>query len=208
MRGIFITIEGIDGCGKSTQAALLKRAIENSGSNVILTREPGGSSLGELIRNALLTKDMNSITEFLLFAADRNEHIKNIIRPSLEEGIVVISDRFTDSSVAYQGYGRGVDIDFIERVHRFITKGLKPDLTILIDVPLEVSIERRMVTKLDRIESEGILFLKRIRDGYLDIAKQEKRFVVVDGSLSVEAVSNKVLDVYFSRREKWIKEES
>ncbi|MGC8721667.1 MAG: dTMP kinase [Caldisericaceae bacterium] len=204
MREMFITIEGIDGCGKSTQAVLLKKAVEETGVKVLLTREPGGSSIGELIRNALLTKVMSNTTEFLLFAADRNEHIEGLILPALQSGTIVISDRFTDSSVAYQGYGRGVDIDFIKSVHNFITKGLYPDLTILIDVPPEISFERRKVTSLDRIEKEGVSFLKTVRDGYIKIASEEKeRFAIVDGRESLNIVSERIFRIFVERREKW-----
>jgi dTMP kinase len=203
MREMFITIEGIDGCGKSTQAILLKQAIENLGLKVLLTREPGGSSIGELIRNALLTKVMTNTTEFLLFASDRNEHIESLILPSLEKGIIVISDRFADSSVAYQGYGRGVDIDFIQSVHKFITKGILPDVTILIDVPPEISYERRRISSLDRIEKEGVAFLERVRNGYMKMANSEDRFVIVNGDESPNTVSEKIFNIFLERREKW-----
>lgn len=208
MREMFITVEGIDGSGKSTQAKILKDNIEKTGLKVLLTREPGGSSIGGIIRKALLTKKMDSLTEFLLFASDRNEHIESIILPSIHNGTVVISDRFTDSSLAYQGYGRGVEIKFINSVHNTITKGLSPDISFLIDISPQISIERMKVMQLDRIEQEGMEFLKRVRKGYLEIARKESRFVVIDGLKSVDSIANQMFATYLARRKQWIKEKS
>ncbi|MCD6427576.1 MAG: dTMP kinase [Caldisericaceae bacterium] len=185
-KGIFITLEGIDGCGKTTQAKLLKKFFEEKGFKVVLTREPGGSSIGPEVRNILLNKNMNPVSEFLLFASDRKEHIKGLIKPALERGEVVISDRFCDSSVAYQGYGRGVSLDFINYVHNFILEGLLPDITLLFDVSPEVGLKRIHVS--DRIEGEGAEFLKKVRNGYLEIAKREKRFAIINGEKSKDKV--------------------
>ena len=191
-KGIFITLEGIDGCGKTTQAKALKSFLEEKGFEVLLTREPGGSSIGPEIRNILLNKDMNPVSEFLLFASDRKEHVKGLIKPALNEGKVVISDRFCDSSLAYQGYGRGVSQDFINYVHNFILEGLLPDITLLFDVSPEVGLKRIRVS--DRIEREGLKFLEKVRKGYLEIAEKEERFVIINGERRMEEVEKEMLD--------------
>ncbi len=191
-KGIFITLEGIDGCGKTTQAKALKSFLEEKGFEVLLTREPGGSSIGPEIRNILLNKDMNPVSEFLLFASDRKEHVKGLIKPALDEGKVVISDRFCDSSLAYQGYGRGVSQDFINYVHNFILEGLLPDITLLFDVSPEVGLKRIRVS--DRIEREGLKFLEKVRKGYLEIAEKEERFVIINGERRMEEVEKEMLD--------------
>jgi dTMP kinase len=204
MREMFITIEGIDGCGKSTQALILKEKIAiRCGVGVVLTGEPGGTTVGSIVREVLLNKDMDNVTEFLLFAADRNEHIKSLIRPSINNGIIVISDRFLDSSVAYQGFGRGVSLDFINYVHNFITQGLKPDLTFIVDVEPEVGLRR--LKKTDRIENGGLEFLRRVRNGYLELFKKEKRFVLIDGNNNVDRVSEDVWENFLIRRKEWTK---
>jgi dTMP kinase len=204
MREMFITIEGIDGCGKSTQASILKEKIERIGLKALLTKEPGGTPLGEIVRSLLLNKDMDIVTEFLLFASDRNEHIKRLIRPAINEGIIVVSDRFLDSSVAYQGFGRGVSVDFINHVHNFITEGLRPDLTFIVDVEPEVGLKR--LKGIDRIENGGVELLKRVREGYFEICKKEDRFVVIDGNADVEKVAQKIWDSFLERRSKWLKD--
>ncbi len=191
-KGIFITLEGIDGCGKTTQAKALKSFLEEKGFEVLLTREPGGSSIGPEIRNILLNKDMNPVSEFLLFASDRKEHVKGLIKPALDEGKVVISDRFCDSSLAYQGYGRGVSQDFLNSVHNFLLEGLLPDITLLFDVSPEVGLKRIRVS--DRIEREGLKFLEKVRKGYLEIAEKEERFVIINGERRMEEVEKEMLD--------------
>ncbi len=204
MREMFITIEGIDGCGKSTQASILKEKIAmHYDTGVILTGEPGSTPVGSIVREVLLNKDMESVTEFLLFAADRNEHIKSLIRQEINKGIIVISDRFLDSSVAYQGFGRGVSLDFINYVHNFITQGLKPDLTFIIDIDPEVGLKR--IKKTDRIENGGLEFLKRVRNGYLELSKKEKRFVLIDGNNTIDRVSENVWESFLIRRKEWTK---
>lgn len=191
-QGFFITVEGIDGSGKTTQAKLLKKYLESEGFEVVLTKEPGGTPLGSHIRKILLTQDMNPLSEFLLFASDRAEHVKNLILPSLKQGKVVISDRFSDSSLAYQGYGRGVSIEFINFVHSKVLSGISPDLTVLVDIPPKVGLKR--LHNPDRIENGGFDFLKRVRNGYLNMAKQNKRFVVLDGTKDKEYIHMRILD--------------
>ncbi len=190
-KGIFITLEGIDGCGKTTQAKILKKFFEKKGFEVVLTREPGGSSIGPEIRNILLSRNMDPVSEFLLFASDRREHIKGLIKPALDNGKIVISDRFCDSSIAYQGYGRGVPLDFINYIHRFILEGVLPDITLLFDVSPETGLKRIRVS--DRIEREGIAFLEKVRNGYLEIAEKEKRFVIIDGEKAISEVEKEML---------------
>ncbi len=190
-RGIFVTLEGIDGCGKSTQALILKKFFEEKGFEVLLTREPGGSNIGPSVRKILFNEEMNPVSEFLLFAADRKQHVDTVIRPALKAGKVVISDRFLDSSVAYQGYGRGVSLDFISHVHAFILNGTLPDLTVLFDVPPETGLGRIDIS--DRIERAGIEFLAAVRKGYLEIAKKEKRFVIINGEASKEEVAKEMI---------------
>ena len=199
MKGLFITFEGIDGSGKTTQAILLKNRFSKMHYPVVLTKEPGGTALGEKIRKILLNEDMNPLSEFLLFASDRREHIEKVIRPSLLDGKIVISDRFTDSSLVYQGFGRGVSLNFIKQVHQYILEGLKPDLTFVIDVPIAVGIER--IHKKDRIEKEGIDFLKRIRKGYIEISKSDERFVMVNGTDAPEKLNDFIWKVVLRRLE-------
>ncbi|MGB9854969.1 MAG: dTMP kinase [Caldisericum exile] len=193
---MFITFEGIDGSGKSTQAKLLKDNLEKLGFEVILTKEPGGTEFGNYIRNIILSIEMDPVSEFLLFASDRKTHVREIVKPNLSKGFIVISDRFHDSSVAYQGYGRGVSIDFIHYVHNFILEGIIPNLTIIIDINERLSFER--IKDADRIEKLGIHFLRNVRNGYLQIARLEERFFIVDGSKPVkeleEIILNKVLE--------------
>lgn len=198
MKGLFITFEGIDGSGKSTQAMLLKDRFNQLDRPVVFTKEPGGTPLGKKIREILLNDNMNPVSEFLLFAADRKEHAKKIIIPSLADGKIVISDRFADSSVAYQGFGRGVPIDFISFVHQNILSGLKPDLTFIIDILPEIGLER--LAERDRIERGGMDFLNKVREGYLELARADKRFVVIDGTAVLEKVANSIWE-FISRWE-------
>ena len=192
-RGIFITIEGIDGSGKTTQARFLKEYFENEGLETVFTKEPGGTPLGKRIREILLTEDMNPTSEFLLFASDRKEHIQKLILPSLKAGKVVISDWFYDSSVAYQGYGRGVSLDFINYVHKEILGNLLPDITILVDVFPQVGLSRLKGT--DRIERAGIKFQEKVRNGYFKLAEQRQRFFIVNGMETKEVVHNEIIRV-------------
>ncbi len=176
----FITFEGIEGCGKSTQMELLKSFLEKKGRKVLAVREPGGTALGERVRAILLDSKQEPVdawAELFLYEACRAQLVKNVIRPALEAGKTVICDRFTDSTVAYQGFGRGLDIKTIEGLNRLATGGLKPDITFLIDCDIEVGLERALSrikekkgAREDRFEKEDLAFHGRVRDGYLSIA--------------------------------------
>lgn len=187
MRGFFITLEGIDGTGKSTQARLLAAKLQEQGMSTVLTREPGGTPVAEKIREILLTESGEKISlpgEALLYAAARAQHVSVVIRPALAEGKVVICERFTDSTLAYQGYGSGLDLDLIRKANAIATEGLVPDLTFLLDIETREGwnrIQRRNNGKNDRMEAKGVEFLERVRRGYLELAgKAGERFVVLD----------------------------
>lgn len=196
--GFFITFEGIDGCGKSTQAKLLKENLINLGYDAFWTKEPGGTEIGNMVREILLkyNQDIDTLTEFLLFASDRSAHVKELLK-ELAKGKIVISERFKDSSVAYQGYGGGLSINFIERIHREITI-IEPDLTILLDVSPFISLKR--VKDPDRIEKKGIDYIERVRNGYLILSKLYKnRYVIFDGSKEKIELSKEILEVVEKR---------
>ena len=201
----FITFEGIDGCGKSTQLALLCSYLQDIGHTVITTREPGGTALAEAIRNYLLhtQQPLAMRAELLLFGAARAQHVSEVIRPALERGEAVLSDRFADSSLAYQGGGLGLDSDFIQRVNYFATDDLKPNLTVLLDVEPEVGFERRSKgngPNEDRIEGRGLEFQRRVRAAYLDIARAEPaRVVVVNGVLPVAEAHQRIVEIVQTR---------
>ena len=193
-KGLFITFEGTDGCGKTTQIELLKRYLEEKGYKVVLTREPGAKGLGEKLREILLNYDgdVSSNCESFLFLADRAQHIDMLIKPAIERGEVVLCDRHTDSTVAYQGYGRGLDLDQIRMLNDIATNGVKPDMTFVFDIDIETAQERVGKTK-DRMESAGIEFFKRVRQGYLEIAKSEpERVKVLDATQTIETIANQV----------------
>ena len=196
-KGLFITFEGGDGCGKTTQIKLLDEYLRNKGYKTLLTREPGSIGLGEKVREILLNYDgeVSPVCESFLFLADRAQNVDCIIRPALEEGTIVICDRHTDSSVAYQGYGRGLDIDRINMLNNIATSGLKPDLTIVLDADVETS-QARVGSEKDRMESAGIEFFERVRQGFLEIAKQEPdRVKVVDSKQSIEDIHKQILEL-------------
>ena len=200
MTGLFITFEGGEGCGKSTQIAALKARLEDMGKTVVQTREPGGTALGESVRNLLQYDDagqgMSPEAELLLFAASRAQHVRELIVPAIAEGQIVLCDRFLDSTTVYQGVARAIDSKKVDTVNQFAIGDTMPDLTILIDLPPEIGLARvhaRSDGKLDRMENEAIEFFQAVRQGYLDLAKSEpKRLLVLDGSQSVEELETQI----------------
>ena len=193
-RGLFITFEGPDGGGKTTQAALLESALIHRGYSVVRTREPGGDSVGERVRELLLYSDMTAQAELLLFAAARAQNVASVIRPALAAGQIVLCDRFVDSTVAYQGYGRSLSLEFIAALNHFATDGLLPDRTFLMDLPPDAAIARHAVEKRNRLDNAGSEFHNRVRDGFQTLAAAEpERFVIFDASQPIEAVATAVL---------------
>ena len=193
MTGRFITFEGGDGSGKTTQIALLHSWLETRGHTVVLTREPGGTELGVELRNIVMhrTEFISPRAEALLYAADRSHHIATLVRPALERGDIVLQDRYLDSSVAYQGAGRVLDPMEVRDLSLWATEGLMPDLTVLIDVPASVAKARQAQHEraFDRLEAEGEDFHTRVRESYLELAAAEpQRFLVVDGEKSIEEI--------------------
>ena len=196
-KGLFITFEGTDGCGKTTQIEMLKDYFEKQGKTVLLTREPGAKGLGTKLREILLNYDgeVSPVCESFLFLADRAQHVDTIIKPAVARGEIVLCDRHTDSTVAYQGYGRELDIEQIKMLNNIATSGLKPDLTFIFDIDIDTA-QKRVGKNKDRMESAGIEFFKRVRNGYLEIAKQEpERVKVLDGSKSIETIHNELLEI-------------
>ena len=192
MRGLFVAFEGVDRSGKTTQLRLLAERLGDK-HEVVVTREPGGTPVAEAIRVLLLADDvdMSARCEALLFAAARADHVERTIRPALERGAVVLSDRFVDSSLAYQGVARGLGVEDVERVNMWATDGVIPDLTIMLDLPTGTSTQRD--GEIDRMESEGELFQARVRRGLLDLAARDlHRYSVIDASGSIEEVADLV----------------
>jgi dTMP kinase len=193
---LFIVFEGGEGCGKSTQTRALYRRLSKDGFGAILTREPGGTRLGERVRRHLKrTGDtrVSPLAELFLIATARAQLVSEIIRPELEKGKAVICDRFTPSTLAYQGYGRGLDTDAIRDVNDIATDGMSPDLIVLLDMPVEVSLGRKKSKEKDRFESESLAFHTRVRRGYLDLAKADpERWLVVDGRLPKKVIEETI----------------
>lgn len=195
-KGLFITFEGADGCGKTTQMKLLAEHLEKQGYDVVLTREPGGKGLGEKVREILLNYDgaVSDRCESFLFLADRAQNIDIIVNPAVETGKIVLCDRHTDSTVAYQGYGRGLDLNRINQLNNIATNGRKPDLTFVFDIDTETSM-KRVGKEKDRMESAGLEFHNRVREGYLKIAQQEpERIKVIDATQTIEEIHKEVLN--------------
>ena len=200
MKGKFIVIEGIDGCGKTTQIDELSKWLPNSGliknrSKLIATREPGGSLLGQKLRRLILDNNKDnkpsSLSELLLYSADRAEHVSKIISPALNKNDWVISDRFSDSTLAYQGYGRNINLEIIKKIESIVCQGVYPDLTFFLEISPEESILRRKNEIPDRIESEGIKFLEKVNEGFKLIAK-EKNWKVISASQNIKTISNQI----------------
>ena len=206
---LFITFEGPEGSGKSTQMELLAEYLKGKGYPVLTTREPGGTSIGEQIREVLLSpenQEMSPLTEVLLYSASRAQHVEQVIRPHLEEGYIVLCDRYADSTLAYQGYGHGLDLDSVRAITEFATNGLKPDLTIYLDLPVEIGLRRRfglrgkqsssevsiqlpLFEKWDRFDMKELEFHRRVRKGYQELAaKEPERWLVIDATHSVEEI--------------------
>lgn len=206
-RGFLISFEGGEACGKSTQIKLFEKYLKEKNENYLLTREPGGTEIGEKIREILLHSkgEISSEGEFLLFSSSRRNLVEKVILPALEEGKIVVLDRFFDSSFAYQGYAGNLNIKDIKNITDFATGGLKPDLTILFDISYEESMRRKAKDEnlkvLDRMESKGSVYHKKVREGYLTLAKQNPdRFVVIDATKSIDEIAKTVIDIFEKRR--------
>ncbi len=203
----FITLEGSEGAGKTTALATVKNQLEQWQVPFIVTREPGGEVTAELIRDILLQAEhLEPITELLLMFAARNEHVKNVIVPSLKQGTWVVSDRFVDASYAYQGFGRGIDLDFIRQLEQRTVGDCQPDLTLWLDVTPEVGLQRAAArSEKDRIEQENHAFFQRIQNGYRDCqARYPERIKTIDANQSVNAVQEQIIDV-MQAVEDWVK---
>lgn len=186
-KGLFITAEGMDGSGKTTQIRLMEEYIKKKGLEVVLTREPGGTAISEKIRSIILdpeNTEMADVTEMMLYAASRAQHVEELIKPSVDEGKVIICDRFIDSTYVYQGFGRGIDINRIEEINRIAMKGIFPDITLFFDLSPEIALKRRLgATAGDRIENENMEFHMKVYEGYKRLAHMyPERIKVVDAS--------------------------
>lgn len=192
----FITFEGIEGCGKSTQLQMLAQLLTDQGRSVTVTREPGGCPIADQVRSILLDAGNHAMTplaELLLYAAARAQHMTEVVLPALRAGRIVLCDRFTDATAAYQGYGRQLDMTVIRQLNQLATTGVAPQLTILLDCPVEIGLERAMArinsscgAREERFEMEALSFHRRVREGYLTLAaKEPERFVIIDSTTSV-----------------------
>jgi dTMP kinase len=196
---MLITFEGIEGCGKSTQVDLLFEYLVKKGYSVIKTREPGGTAFGEALRDVALQKNIQvfPLSELLTIMAIRAQHVEEVIAPALQNRTIILCDRFVDASYAYQGYGRGIDLGIIETLNRLVTKGVRPNLTVVIDCPAGVGLKRKSKDNraLDRFEKEKLPFHRKIRSAYLKLADEDqRRFIVVDGKAKVEEIHRIIRD--------------
>jgi dTMP kinase len=197
---MFITFEGIDFCGKSTQSELLKKYLLNKNKKVEIIREPGGTNISEKVRSILLDKENENMfmeTEIFLFSASRAQLVREKIRPYLAKGIYVISDRFHDSTIAYQGFGRGISIESVTHVNKLAIGSTIPDITFFIDIPVEEAEKRKTgknIVELDRIEISEMNFFEKVRNGYLEISEKEKRFRVLNGLDTIDEIHNKIIN--------------
>jgi len=207
---MFITFEGIEGCGKSTQIALLAASLQQAGQQVLLTREPGGCPIADQIRGVLLDAANTALmpmAELMLYAASRSQHLAEVVSPALAEGTIVLCDRFSDATRAYQSFGRGIDRQTIETLNNLACNGISPDLTVLLDCPVETGlgrarqrIESTRGPREERFELESLAFHQRVRDGYLQLAAEEPgRFVIVDAAAKPAQVALAISDAVLSR---------
>jgi len=211
MKGFFITFEGCEGSGKSTHARLLCELLKQKGHEVLHTREPGGTKISEAVRRILLDpqNDITPLAELFLYETARTQHMTEVIKPALDVGKIVVCDRFTDATIAYQGYGRGLDIEIIKKLNLFAACGITPDLTVYLDIPAEKglmkarSIKKDFDKACDRLESEDISFHLQVRKGYLELAKQEpKRIKVVSTAATIEKTHKEVARVVLEQLKK------
>nr|WP_251127126.1 MULTISPECIES: dTMP kinase [unclassified Exiguobacterium] len=201
---MFITVEGPDGSGKSTQLQLLVESLKQKGYDIVVTREPGGTTVGNQIREVLLSPDHHEMTprvEMMLYAASRAQNVEQVIRPALERGAIVLCDRFIDASIAYQGYGLQYDLDQIQSLNEWATNGLTPDLTFLFDLsPERASARMKDRGQLDRIESRDQAFHERVYEGFQTLLKQyPERIIRIDADQSIECIQDEVLDYTIER---------
>jgi len=205
-RGLLITFEGIDGCGKTTQVQRFLSNLDQAGYDHILVREPGGTPIGEQIRQILLDKnhfEMQAETELLLYSASRFQLCQQIIAPALTTGKIVVCDRFYDSTTAYQGYGRGLDLEFIQRLNRMATRNLVPDMTLVFDISLAERTHRINHKELDRLETENAGFQAKVRNGFRQIAEAEpERVFLLDGTKAVAELSKTVWQLFLNRKKR------
>jgi dTMP kinase len=199
-QGVLITFEGIEGCGKSTQAKRLARTLRRLGISLVTTMEPGGTKIGRKMRQVLLdskNKALTPLAELMLYAADRAQHVEEIVKPALRAGRWVICDRFSDATVVYQGMARGQDRKLIERLNNVVTDGIRPHLTFLLDCPVEVGLGRALGRNMkgqDRFEREALSFHRRVRKGYLELARKDrKRFVILDATRNRKEIEMEIL---------------
>jgi dTMP kinase len=193
---LFITFEGCDGSGKTYQSRALYRRLTRQGIASVITQEPGGTPLGNKIRSILKQFSRSTISaeaELFFFNACRVQLINEVIKPNLLQGVVVICDRFADSTIVYQGYGRGIELEKVRAVNEIALQGIRPDLTVLLDIPVEVGLNRKHLNVRDRFESEGLSFHNRVREGFLQLASEEpERWLVIDGLMSKKDIFNTI----------------
>ncbi len=220
MIGKFIVFEGVEGGGKTTQIKLLRNWLlekwqsgkllsKSPHLEVIITREPGGTKVGKALRELLLNADVSGEqiqerTELLLYAADRAQHIETLIKPCLERGAIVLCDRFIDSTIAYQGYGRGLDLPLIQQLNHIATGGLKSDLTFWLDIDVEIGLTRaKNRGKIDRMEQADIQFHQRVKKGYQELAKNNPLIVRIDANLTIEKMQQQIQEIIMQKFQKW-----
>lgn len=218
MRGKLIVLEGVEGAGKTTQMSLLKdwleKNLDDRSEQIICTRQPGGTELGQQIRSLLLTADLQEViaplTELLLYAGDRAQHIVNFMQPALNAGKIVICDRFTDSTIAYQGYGRNLDLTLIAQLNQIATQGITSDLTLWLDIDVELGLTRtRQRGKSDRMEQADISFHRRVSNGFRELAKQyPERILKIDANQSIEKVRSQIISIMETKLIQWRAESS